>query len=206
MHAHLRVVGQGEAAPEPLQRPRKKKGPRMSLLRRIDRLSNHNVNRFKGWCFAGNDTLACDYDVEPRTIRRWFRQLENEKLIETKIIGNVRLSRLTNRGLGALKDESEADKLTGDKKLSEPFLSEEADIETSTGGHPGTRGGQSDPVHNTNISTEYVLATIQNKISPGSFEEVKKAFIGVAEGRVMFLHLPEHLEKILSRLFKVEFI
>lgn len=207
MHAHLRVIGQGEPVPFKANRPtRKKKGPRLSLLRKIERLSHHKVDRFKGWCFAGNETLAADYDVEPRTIRRWFRQLEDEKLIETKIIGNVRLSRPTNRGLGTLEDEQEADNLTGDTNLIRSKITGEADIQTPTGGHSGLTGGQFDPVHNTELSTEYVLATIQNKISPGSFEAVQKAFVGVAEGRVMFLHLPEHLEKILSRLFKSEFI
>lgn len=211
MLARQKIVGPGQLAPAepghtPQKKPRGKKGPRMSLLRRIERLSHHNVQRFSGWCFAGNDTLAADYDVEPRTIRRWFRQLENEKLIETKIVGNIRLSRATKRGLGALVDEGEADKLTPDASREPAYLSGEGDIESVSGGQIGPGGGHSVPVHNTDLSTEYVLATLQKKLSPGSYEQASQAYVAAADGKVIFLHLPNYLEEILRSFFDVEFI
>ena len=58
MLARQKIVGPGQLVPaepgqKPQKKPRGKKGPRMSLLRRIERLSHHNVQRFSGWCFAG---------------------------------------------------------------------------------------------------------------------------------------------------------
>ncbi|HBS05763.1 MAG TPA: hypothetical protein DEA96_12405 [Leptospiraceae bacterium] len=211
MLARQKIVGPGQLVPaepgqKPQKKPRGKKGPRMSLLRRIERLSHHNVQRFSGWCFAGNDTLAADYDVEPRTIRRWFRQLENEKLIETKIVGNIRLSRATKRGLGALADEGEADKLTPDAPKKSAQLSGETDIESVSGGQAGPGGGHSVPVHSTDLCTEYVLATLQKKLSPSSYRKASEAYVAASDGKVIFLHLPNYLEEILRSFFDAEFI
>lgn len=213
MHAHLRVIGHDEAIPERRKKPvpKKKKGPRISLLKRIHRLSQHSNQNYLGWCYAGNEMLAADYDTSTRSIRRWIAELESQGLIELQVAGRVRKMRLTGQGRGLLEDRSKKDPhlvantSTGESSINDNLSSMVANM-SDFDGHSDHFDGQYVHKQERDLTGTYVLATVKDKISPGSFEEVQKAFVGVAEGRVMFLHLPAHLEKILSRLFQVEFI
>lgn len=211
MLARHRIVGPGAVAPaqpdtKSQRKPRAKKGPRLSLLRKIEKLCHHNVSKFTGWCYAGNEFFAAEYDMDPRTIRRWFEQLTKERLIEVQIIGNIRLSRPTKRGLGALADEGTADIKPADTQLQSTKMTTEADNETSTGGHSDRLGGHPDHVYSNNLSTEYVLSELQRKVSPASFEELRKAFVAVSDRKVIFLHLPGYMERLIRTMFDVEFV